>query len=283
MTVASPRQGAPAIDDETRRRLFELGARGGGGRFAVPGEMFESVISDIYTSILKDGDLALDGGANVGRHTFPMAEAVGTRGLVLAVEAIPALSKSLENEARRRKLSQVKVVGKALYDRSTNVEYHFVENNPGYSGIEARRYDFEARVKRIPLQTVTIDSLLREHNLRFGAIARRPWRFCKLDLEGGELRALQGARSALTRYGPLIVFENGQESSAQYYCYSSEEWFGFFNAIGYAVFTLWGQSFGREDWGRDDIPWYFIATPRNSDHARFVTGQLPNLLRTYLN
>src|SRR5438132_11672625 len=151
MTTVLPVQCASVMDDEICRRLFELGARGG-GRFAAPGEMFESVISDIYTAVLKKGDLAVDGGANVGRHTFPMAEAVGTSGLVLAVEAIPALAKSLENEVRRRKLPQVRVVGKALYDRLTNVEYHFVENNPGYSGIEARRYDFEARVKRIPLQ-----------------------------------------------------------------------------------------------------------------------------------
>lgn len=112
---------------------------------------------------------------------------------------------------------------------------------------------------------------------------RRPWRFCKLDLEGGELRALQGAKTSLKRFHPLIVFENGQDSSAGYYRYSREEWFGFFESVGYAVFTLWGDAFARSDWGRQDVPWYFIAAPRDSAHADFVAERLPDLLRKYLD
>ena len=184
---------------------------------------------------------------------------------------------------RRRDLPQVHVVAKALYDRETTVEYHLVENNPGYSGIEERRYDFNAKVRRIPLATVTIDTLVRDNNLWLNFLSRRRWRFCKLDLEGGELRALQGARKSLTRYRPLIVFENGQDLSAHYYHYSKDEWFDFFNSIGYAVLTLWGRGFTREDWGRNDIPWYFIASPRNSDHGRFLAAKLPALLRNYLH
>src|SRR5437016_3846755 len=125
----------PVLDDSMCSRLFELGAHGG-GRFTAPGDLFESIITDIYTGTLSAGDLAIDGGANVGRHTFPMAHAVGKGGMILAVEAIPALSKSLAMEVRRRDLPQVHVVAKALYDRETTVEYHLVENNPGYSGIE---------------------------------------------------------------------------------------------------------------------------------------------------
>jgi FkbM family methyltransferase len=281
MTIPEHVTYTPALDDSMCSRLFALGAHGG-GRFMAPGELFESVISDIYTGTLRPGDLAVDGGANVGRHTFPMALAVKKAGMILAAEAIPALAKSLAKEARRRDLPQVRVIAKALYDRETTVEYHLVENNPHYSGIEARKYDFDAKVRRIPLATVTIDMLVRENNVWLNYLHRRRWRFCKLDLEGGELRALQGARKSLSRHRPLVVFENGQDLSARYYRYSKDEWFDFFDSLGYAVLTLWGRPFTREDWGRSDIPWYFIASPRNSDHEGFLAVKLPALLRNYL-
>lgn len=270
-----------SLDAQACKRLFEIGARGGGS-FAGAGDFFEQIIRDIYSAVLKRGDLCVDGGANVGKHTFPMAEAVGRDGMVLAAEAIRKLARNLAAEAARRNSPQIKVVDRALYDRLATVDYHFVENNPGYSGIEARRYDFEAKIKRIRLQTTTIDALLREHNLRFRLIGRRTWRFCKLDLEGGELRALQGAQTSMRLYGPLIVFENGQDLSARYYGYSREEWFSFFASLRYAVFTLWGHDFTPADWGRQDIPWYFIAAPQGSAHAQFVSAQLPDLLRKYL-
>lgn len=119
-----------SLDMEACNRLFEIGARGGGS-FASPGELFERVIADIYSATLKPGDLSLDGGANVGRHTFPMAEAVGVEGLVLAVEAIPKLACHLAAEAVRKNVRQIHVIDRAIYDRMTSVNYHFVENNPG--------------------------------------------------------------------------------------------------------------------------------------------------------
>jgi hypothetical protein len=50
-------------------------------------------------------------------------------------------------------------------------------------------------------------------------------RFVKMDLEGGEFHALQGATSIL-RDRPLVILENGRESAANLYRYTSEHWFG---------------------------------------------------------
>ncbi|HEY6579171.1 MAG TPA: FkbM family methyltransferase, partial [Rhizomicrobium sp.] len=144
-----------------------------------------------------------------------------------------------------------------------------------YSGIETRRYDFKDKVRTIEIEAITIDALLAPQT-------ERRWRICKLDLEGGELRALQGGVAALNRFRPLVVFENDQENSARDYGYSRDEWFGFFEAGGYEVFDLWGRAYGRNDWGRRDIPWYFIAASANSAETDFLAGRLPGLLSKYL-
>ncbi len=260
--------------DELYAELFRIGSRGGEG-FPEPGDLFESVIEDIYTSILSEGDLALDGGAHVGRHSFPMAERIGPAGTVLAVEAHPKLARRLVQRARKRRARQVQVIEKALYDRVGRVSFHCTKQHPAYSGIEARRYDFEETVQIIDVETTTIDMIMTQH-------ADRRLGFVKLDLEGGELRALEGGRNTLGKSRPLIVFENDQENSAQLYGYSRDEWFGFFAAVNYETFTLWGQPFGRTDWGRRESPWYFIAAAADSPDHAFVRDRLPHLLSRYL-
>ena len=265
------------LDDDACAKLFAMGTSGAGGNFQ-PGEFFEHVIAEIYTYILGPGDIAIDGGAHVGRHTFPMAERVGGGGLVLAVEALPDLARKLARKAQRGKLGQVQVVARALFDRITRIPFHRVKVHSAYSGIEPRRYDFEDKILVVEVETTTIDAIL----LPGGHGSQQRWRFCKLDLEGGELRALQGGRTALNAYRPLIIFENDQELSARYYRYSKEEWFGFFGSIGYDVFTLWGRRYQPDDWGRRDIPWYFIAVAAGSKDSAFVSEELPGLLRNCL-
>jgi FkbM family methyltransferase len=260
--------------DELHAGLFRVGSRGG-GRFPEPGELFESVIQDIYKSILSTGDLALDGGAHVGRHSFPMAECVGGTGLVLAVEAHPRLARGLVKRARKHGIASVEVVSAALSDQVGRVPFHCVKQHSAYSGIRERRYDFNDDVQVVEVEATTIDALFADHPLR-------QHRFVKLDLEGGEFRALQGGAAALRLHRPLIVFENDQDRSAANYGYSKDDWFGFFDAIGYDVFTLWGQPYGRSHWGRRDIPWYFIAAAADSADSEFIQSSLPRVLEQYL-
>lgn len=256
-----------------QEELFRIGSRGG-GRFPQPGDLFESVIEDIYKRILSSGELALDGGAHVGRHAFPMAECVGTNGLILAVEAHPKLARDLVKRTKKRRFAQVEVVGRALSDRVGPSTFHCVTQHPAYSGIRARRYDFDDTVRMIEVEATTIDALLADR-------LSRPLRFVKLDLEGGEFRALEGGAAALRQQRPLIVFEDDQERSAANYGYAKEDWFQFFEAIGYDVFTLWGEQYARADWGRRDIPWYFIAAAAATGDVAFVRRGLPDLLQAY--
>jgi len=253
--------------------LFRIGSRGG-GRFPAPGDLFESVIEDVYRRILAAGDLAVDGGAHVGRHSFSMAEYIGRSGLVLAVEAHPRLAHEFVRRARKRGLAQVEIVAAALSHQVGRVPFHCVKRHSAYSGIRARRYDFEDEVEIIEVAATTIDELVADRPSRL-------LRFVKLDLEGGEFRALEGGTATLKTHRPLIVFENDQDRSAENYGYSKEEWFRFFDRVGYELFTLWGQPYGPTDWGRKDIPWYFIAAAAGSADADFVRRGLPPLLTAY--
>jgi FkbM family methyltransferase len=235
---------------------------------------FEAIIAAIYGALLRPGDLAVDGGANRGLHTWPMASAVGSEGLVLAFEPIPPLATALAAQAARRGLVQVRVADAALAAGAGSAPFHWVRNDDGYSGLQPRPYPAPPSLQMLAVRTTTLDAALAGLAL--------PWRFAKLDLEGGEFRALQGGAAALARHRPAVVLENAREGSATAYGYDAAAWFGFFAALDYALYDLFGRPFTPADWWRDDLPWYFIAVAAGSADERFVQDALPALLRAML-
>lgn len=75
--------------------------------------------------------------------------------------------------------------------------------------------------------------------------------------------------------GPLVVFENGRKNSAFLYGYAREDWFMFFEDMGYATFDLVGHPFSSQDWDTENcIPWYFIATPKGGEDEAFIRNVL---------
>jgi len=232
------------------------------------GTFFEDIINAIYSVILKPGDLAVDCGANCGLHTFPMSELVGPSGRVVAVEAIPDLAAGLA----QRGFPNVDVKATAIGAATGRASFSVVRDGIGYSGLQQRRDlpgDLAGSVDVIEVPVATLDSLLADRRQRV--------RFVKMDLEGGEFHALQGATSIL-RDRPLVIFEHDRESAALY-GYTSNDWFSLFDTANFAVFDLFGRPFFRSDWHAGGMPWYFIAAARGSADERFVQRRAPGLVR----
>ena len=85
--------------------------------------------------------------------------------------------------------------------------------------------------------------------------------FIKLDIEGGELHALMGGLKTLKRSRPIIIFENGCQSSADIYHYSKDEFFKFFEELDMSIYTLTGNLFTRAEWYNPGPCWEFVALP----------------------
>ena len=237
--------------------------------------IFEAIVADLYRAVLRPGDLAVDGGANEGFHAFPLADLVGPSGQVLAFEPIGWRAEWLAREARERGLPQLRVFERALAEREGAAPFHWVRNADGYSGLQPRSgHPVVPDVEIVTVRTAALDGLLEG--------ARGPWRFCKLDLEGGEFRALQGAARALGRHRPVLVFENDRAGSARTYGYGPEEFFGFFDALGYRLRDLFGRPFVRAAWDSPGYPHYYIGLHAAvGEHDRVERG-IPGILRRAL-
>ena len=213
---------------------------------------FETLIEQCYSHILNPGDAAVDGGAHVGMHTLPMARLVGDRGSVFAYEPIRSLADTVVYNCRD--LPQVRVFNAALAAANGRTKFHLMSDEPWLSGIARRFENTDKPVTVIEVATLALDEL-----------AAQPIRFIKLDLEGGEYHALRGACGLLAAQQPIVALECGRVDAATIGGYSSTEYFGMFNEVGYQLCDLFGQPFlphhFQRPWNDRTVPHYIVAMP----------------------
>jgi len=237
------------------------------------GQLFEDTVQEIYQAWLAPGDSAVDVGAHRGAHLFPMAEAVGANGRIYAFEPIKPMYAALKKKLKTRGLGQVKLFNLALAQKAGTASFNYFENRPAFSGLERRATPFddaEGGLTNVTVKCATLDSKLPLFR-KISAI--------KLDIEGGELHALMGARKCLKKSRPLVVFENGRQAAANVYDYTADDFFTFFDEMGMKVFWLSGEEFVPGDWQKNRPCWEFVALPE--ENAAFA-GKLPDLCNRVL-
>ena len=158
--------------------------------------------------IVRNGDVVIDVGANIGEISLFCAKRVGPEGRVFAVEPFAPIARRLAWHVGANEFRNVEVIERAIGR---------CEGTVGLFGTRQRSPDglynsglntmFRSPQRDVPLDSVaqtTLDRLVRERSLsRVDGL--------KIDIEGGEMDALVGAREVLTSLRPWIVLEaNGQ-------------------------------------------------------------------------
>ena len=208
------------------------------------GYFLEKIIDAFYCMAVKQGDLVIDCGANLGMHTFPLSAIVGEKGKVHAIEALPQFAKILTDTTP----SNVVVHTTAISDFVGETSFNHVTNCPGLSGIKKRHYYFDVLIEVINVPVTTLDALVPK-----GAPT-----FIKLDLEGGEFAALRGARDILERAKPMLIFEHGGSLAAECNGYELMEFHDYLKGFGYHIYNIFGNK--REGIHfAENTPWYYVA------------------------
>jgi FkbM family methyltransferase len=151
------------------------------------------VMFDLFRVVLKNGDTALDVGANEGMHTCVLGRCVGPSGRVQAYEPVPANVRRLESNIRLNGLGNVTVRPVGVADRSGMLPFSFTAESAHNTGMS--RFD-PAATTSIPV--VALDDDIPE-NCELNLI--------KIDVEGIEPGVLRGAQRLLAQYRPFVVLE----------------------------------------------------------------------------
>lgn len=142
------------------------------------------------------GWTVVDAGANIGYYTLIASKLVGSEGKVISIEPEPRNFSLLCRNIRDNHLSNVVPLQVALSDKDGYEELimdaspsgHSIISNPNASGLN----------RRIAIRTRNIDSLLRGLNIE-------KVHLFKIDVEGAELRVLEGGKNALESGTSLII------------------------------------------------------------------------------
>jgi FkbM family methyltransferase len=159
------------------------------------GRVSDHHLIGLMLQLVGPGDLVLDLGAHVGAFSL----AAAARGcLVLAVEASASNAALLRASAMRNGFHELRIVNAAASDTAGTIE--FEANGPW--GHIAWDTDGVSGAGTIPVPAITVDELLQ-------AFAWPAPTFVKMDVEGSELKAIEGMRRLLGKPdAPPVLFES---------------------------------------------------------------------------
>jgi len=194
--------------------------------------LYEPATMAVLQRILTPGAVFVDAGAHIGAFTLFAATLVGPFGRVISFEPSPREYSSLERNVALNRLPNVTLNQEALYNGSgehtllvaepSSSGHNTLGSKLPYAGVEV--------VERVTIRTTALDEVLRKQRIsRLDAI--------KLDVEGSECPALEGARDILCSLHPALIVELNR-SALHSNGYSAEELERLLRAFNYRLWRI---------------------------------------------
>jgi len=218
---------------------------------------YEPAMARALIRLAQPGNVCADVGAHFGYFTYALARRVDRLGRVVAFEAAAENARVIEHNVRRNALgNRVEVVHAAVADRHGERLKLFAGRNGGsmewtLSGEFARRGGLDDQ--ELPETQVVPCVTLDEY---FSPAARLD--VVKIDIEGGEGRALAGMRGLLAQARPIIVLEFHREVGWPAIPILLDS--------GYELQDLGGRALAIPQ-SADEVPYQLIAWPIGRRHA----------------
>ncbi len=144
---------------------------------------WEPVETEIFRQHIKEGMIVLDVGAYIGIYSLLASKLVGSEGKVYAFEPSPESLGVLQKNIQLNNCKNVQVFGKAVTDKTGYTTFHIIPDNLASSSM-FKDYSYLGSIRnpQIEVPTITLDEAVGDEKVDF----------IKMDIEGGEPKALHG-------------------------------------------------------------------------------------------
>jgi FkbM family methyltransferase len=178
---------------------------------------WEKEEADFLRKIVNSGNLIINVGANVGYTTLLLAQLVGKRGSVVAVEPEIGNSELLRRNLRRAKNKNVVQIRAACGDRTGLIDLHLSDHNAGDHRTTRNLASTECQT----VPCYRLDDLVRHPQRIHGLVC---------DAQGFDHRIIAGAKSALsgrcsfvmTEFWPHGIEEAGDDPETIFRVYQNQ-------------------------------------------------------------
>lgn len=187
---------------------------------------FDQNALPVVLPFIKEGDIVLDAGANIGCYSYAFLEKIGEKGFLYAFEPANESFECLEYNLGKRE--NVALINKALSYKDGYCKVIRPSNNVGMNFCE--------EVKNADaIKVTTIDSL-----------GLNKLDFIKLDVEGDELNVLIGGYNTITKFKPNMYIEINEHTLKRKEL-TKLDIFGWLDKNGYTYKNIYdGQGFNDD-------------------------------------
>lgn len=184
------------------------------------GRVFEGEVVEEALRHIKPGTTVLDLGANFGQMTVLFARKAAW---VYAFEADPFICELLRMNRKENGARNVNVYQEAVWNIAGEMLPYQLPNGR-FAGYGSYGIHLPKTSTCQWVRSVTVDDY-RPY---------RPISFMKVDVQGSDLRAMQGARATIARYRMPIIFEF-EDLFCEEFGTCLDDYLGFVHEIGYEV------------------------------------------------
>lgn len=210
-----------------------------GKSYAIYGECLQNEI-DFISHFVKPGDVVIDGGANMGAITIPLAQMVGDNGHVYAFEPQRHIRHILCGNIALNNLYNVTVEERPLWEHPYAFLWTPKSKREWYEVPDQHMAGVEMSEEETPDGDPTIGTTI-------DCLELERLDFIKLDIEGAEPRALRGAKKTIEKCQPVMLIEAIPPTD--------EEIFKVLNSMDYAHRHIRLRYFNPNNWRgvKDDV------------------------------
>ncbi len=191
---------------------------------------FEKDETDYVVSILSEGDIFIDVGANIGLFSLIASKKVGDKGLVISFEPSPTTFIRLVENVKLNNFNNIELRNIGLSDKADELTFYISQNGHDAWDSFAPRQDDRIE-KEIKILSSSLD-------FELDSINKSLIKLIKIDVEGWEKFVLLGGKDFFINYNPIVMVEFTDENT--------------FNA-GYSVHEIYDL---MQNWG---YVWYCIV------------------------
>jgi len=167
-------------------------------------KIHEEATTDLFKKTVKEGDVIVDLGANIGYFTLLAAKLTGKKGRVYAFEPEPRNYNYLVKNIGLNNYDNVSAFQKAVSDRKGKTRLFICPYDTGHhtinqpDGIEAYRQGRKGEVNGVEIETLALDEYFKDKEKRIDVI--------KIDVEGAEALAISGMKEILKNNENIKIF-----------------------------------------------------------------------------
>ncbi len=188
--------------------------------------LHEPFETEILKKEIKEGDVVLDIGANIGYYTLIFAKLVGDNGKVYAFEPDPESFQLLSKNVEINGYKNVILIKKAVSDKNGKTKLFISKHNKG----DNRIYDPKDDSESIEVDVIRLDDYFKKDYSKLD--------FIKLDVQGAEFNVLLGSLGILQKMRTLKIATELYPDALRAFGFEPSEYLDFLAKNNYKLYNI---------------------------------------------